>query len=831
MKTRILVASVAFCAASIVNAGQIGGTGTWTEVTGLPQAWQSMGMGELNGLLYSVGGNSGNGASTNVFTFDGNQWGTSIGLPVARHGLSVESLNGALYAVGGDDGWGNYYTNVYKFDGVEWTEMAGLVAGCYSPSVGRLGDALYAVGGYDGVSGPITNVFRFDGTQWTEVAGLPAPRLGSGVGTLGGALYVVGGWDNFARTNVFRYDGANWTEVAGLPAALQGLVSGVMDGMIYAFDSRDPRPGYKFDGISWAPVAGMLQERGNIGAGVLNGALYAAGGFIPPPPGVQTNVYRYDPDTGVKPSSGSWTGGYSVVISGTNLGNGADITNVTLCGVQATVVGQSGSTQVVVTAGVAGSAGMGDVRVFSTSYGETVKSNGFTYLKAVAAVALNNLSQTYTGTARPVSATTVPAGLAVTFLYDGSASPPVNAGSYAVTGTVVDAMYQGGATGVLVVGKATQTITFPAIGRQYVVSRVGLAASASSGLPVTFNVGVGPAVISGGINLAFTGTGVVSVVARQTGDANWRAAPRVTNIFLVALGQLLTDYDGDGRSDLAVYDNARGLWSIRTVAGAVLATNAPWGYAQAQPVGGDYDGDGASDMAVYDDRTGAWYIRRLNGSVIAWNWRWGYTNAVPVPGDYDGDGRFDPAVFEPDSGKWYIIALDGRLLAWGLKWGYPGTESVSGDYNGDGRSDLATYDPATGQWFIRTLAGQTLAWRLAWGYADAISVPGDYNGDGCADLAVYDVRTANWYIRSLTGATIAWGEYWGFSGGYPVPGDYDGDGRYDLSIYSVNDVAIRYRWVGNWYIRKMPEVQAILWAAPWGTDQTEPVEGRPKWMY
>ncbi len=94
-----------------------------------------------------------------------------------------------------------------------------------------------------------------------------------------------------------------------------------------------------------------------------------------------TNGYTVNPRgvlSSVAPSSGPVTGGYPVVLSGTNLCNGSDITSVTLCNSNvASIVSQS-PTQIVVTAG-AGAAGAGDVRVFSTSYGETVNSNAFTY--------------------------------------------------------------------------------------------------------------------------------------------------------------------------------------------------------------------------------------------------------------------------------------------------------------------------------------------------------------------------------------------------------------------------------------------------------------------
>jgi M6 family metalloprotease-like protein len=79
--------------------------------------------------------------------------------------------------------------------------------------------------------------------------------------------------------------------------------------------------------------------------------------------------------------------------------------------------------------------------------------------KLPATVTLGSLSQTYNGTARAATYTTSPTGLTVTVTYNGVAIAPTNAGSYAVTGTVVNATYQGQTNGTLAVAKATPTVT------------------------------------------------------------------------------------------------------------------------------------------------------------------------------------------------------------------------------------------------------------------------------------------------------------------------------------------------------------------------------------
>ena len=154
--------------------------------------------------------------------------------------------------------------------------------------------------------------------------------------------------------------------------------------------------------------------------------------------------------------------------------------------------------------------------------------------QAAATISLGDLARTYDGLPKPASATTDPAGLTVDVAYDGSEIAPTDAGTYAVVATVADANYVGAANGALVVAKAGQTIDFPAIDDQRTTNVVVLAATASSGLPVAFAVASGPAVLVG-TQLTFAGTGIVSIVASQAGDANWNPAPAATGAFNVRL--------------------------------------------------------------------------------------------------------------------------------------------------------------------------------------------------------------------------------------------------------------------------------------------------------
>ena len=90
------------------------------------------------------------------------------------------------------------------------------------------------------------------------------------------------------------------------------------------------------------------------------------------------------------------------------------------------------------------------------------------------------------------------------------------------------------AAATLTVNQFTQSIIFGVLPDvAFGVAPLTLAATASSGLPVSFAVVSGPATISGN-SLTLTGVGTVTVRASQVGDPTYAAAPSVDRSFIVA---------------------------------------------------------------------------------------------------------------------------------------------------------------------------------------------------------------------------------------------------------------------------------------------------------
>lgn len=207
----------------------------------------------------------------------------------------------------------------------------------------------------------------------------------------------------------------------------------------------------------------------------------------------------------------------------------------------------------------------------------------------------------------------------------------------------------------------------------------------------------------------------------------------------------LGDFDGDGRADRVAWnidDNGIITWFIlQSETNSIRTLN--WG--QFPPNGtdafvpSDYDGDGKLDVAVYRRANGVWYIIESSTGNPRYETWGGSTGDAPQIGDYDGDGKADLCIGRNEGGLliWYIRnSSNGQMQV--IHWGTSATDSFFFffpiDVDGDGKHDIMIQRGVNGQrtFFIRRSSDGQM-FRLAWGNA-AFPLFGDYDGDGKTDF-------------------------------------------------------------------------------------------------
>ncbi|MFJ4029190.1 S8 family serine peptidase [Paenarthrobacter sp. NPDC089989] len=259
---------------------------------------------------------------------------------------------------------------------------------------------------------------------------------------------------------------------------------------------------------------------------------------------------------------------------------------------------------------------------------------------------------------------------------------------------------------------------------------------------------VGSVIVPAGV---YRANGTVTVTARAAKD--YVLAVGATTSWSHAFSSArskITDFNGDGNSDVLARDTNGVLW--------LYPGNGSGGWLTAKQIGsgwnvmssieapGDFNGDGKADVIARDGK-GVLWLYPGNGSG-GWltakqiGWGWGGMTAIEAPGDFNGDGKAD------------VIARDGN----GVLWLYPGNGS--------------------GGW----LTAKQVGW--GWGGMTAIDGPGDFDGDGKADvlartssggLMLYPGNGAGGWLAAKQ---VGWG--WGGMTAIEGPGDFDGNGQMDV---------------------------------------------------
>jgi hypothetical protein len=213
--------------------------------------------------------------------------------------------------------------------------------------------------------------------------------------------------------------------------------------------------------------------------------------------------------------------------------------------------------------------------------------------KAAATVAMDNLTQNYTGNPLKPTATTTPAGLSI----DLSWASQTDAGSYPVTATINDTNYSGSASGTFTINKAAATIDVTGYNGSY--DRIAHGASGTA-------KGVKGENLSSLLNFGATFTDVPGGTAQWSfaGNANYAPASGSANVSIskaaasVTLSGLSQSYDGSPKT-VTVTTNPAGLNVDVTYDSSANAPSKSGSYAVVATVNDrNYQGSASGSLTI-----------------------------------------------------------------------------------------------------------------------------------------------------------------------------------------------------------------------------------------
>jgi N-acetylneuraminic acid mutarotase len=275
-----------YVAAGTVNAGNV-----WFPVAPMSTARYAFAATAVNGKIYSMGGDGGNGYVNTVEVYEPstNTWSNAAPMATARYVFAAAAVNGKIYAMGGVNHSGTVNTvEVYDASTNTWSTAAPMATARYLLAATAVNGKIYAIGGSTGTDELNTvEVFDPSTNTWNAAAPMPTARFGLAATAVNGKIYAIGGRGNgsdFNTVEVYDPSTDTWSTAAPMRTARYALAAAAVNGKVYAMGGygspfQSTVEVYDPSMNSWSTAAPMLIPRDAMAATDVNGLVYVVGGF------------------------------------------------------------------------------------------------------------------------------------------------------------------------------------------------------------------------------------------------------------------------------------------------------------------------------------------------------------------------------------------------------------------------------------------------------------------------------------------------------------------------------------------------------------------------
>lgn len=292
---------------------------------------------------------------------------------------------------------------------------------------------------------------------------------------------------------------------------------------------------------------------------------------------------------------------------------------------------------------------------------------------------------------------------------------------------------------------------------------------------------------------------------------------------------IMGDFNGDSLTDLGLYNLNKGKIEVCLSDKGVFRNTREWSNSGREhpypgrllPLGGDFNGDGRSDIGLYNYDTGFFYTYISSGSdfVIAGK-RFRFT-ALPADdwqvstGNFNGDKYTDLVFYNRSTGV-VILAKglgNGFVLDENYRWlrdkvgGSYQWVCLPGDFNGDSLTDICIFKEKTGEVRV-ALANANMhgfdeadLWITGFGKDIPVGnyespMVSDFNHDGLADIGIWDDKKHKIRYVLSTGNSFRdngnWTESFGTSDDESCHlGDFNGDAISDMACFNKEEHGIK----------------------------------------